>query len=85
MLHDLANDLRRLLAGGKGTDDALSELRASGASTVECIIAVKSLRGCDLAEAKEIVVLSSADLREQHDRLWDELEDAFKKIDDENA
>jgi len=42
MLRDFTKDLRRKLADGKTTDDALAELRASGASIVECIFDVRA-------------------------------------------
>jgi hypothetical protein len=87
MLRDFTKDFRRKLADGKTTDDALAELRASGASIMECIRAVRQFRRCDLAEAKKIVHFSSAwaDMREQHDRFHDELERAVQEISDENA
>jgi hypothetical protein len=87
MLRDFTKDFRRKLADGKTTDDALAELRASGASIVECIVAVRSFRRCDLAEAKTVVHHSPAwaDMREQHDRFHAELEQAAQKITDENA
>jgi hypothetical protein len=81
MFRDFTKDLRQKLAEGKITDDALAELRASGASIIECIFAVRSFRGCDLAAAKQVVHFSSAwaDMREQHDRFHDELEEALRK------
>ena len=87
MLRDFTKDFRRKLADGKATDDALAELRASGASIVECMFAVQRFRRCDLAEAKKIVHFSSAwaDMREQHDRFHDELERAAEETTDENA
>jgi len=87
MLRNFSEDFRRKLADGKTPDEALAELRAAGASIMECIFAVRQFRGCDLAEAKQVVHLSSAwaDLRAQHDRFHDELEAALKQIEDNDA
>ena len=87
MLRDFTKDFRRKLADGKTTDDALAELRASGASIMECIFAVQRFRRCDLGEAKKIVHFSPAwaDMREQQDRFHAELEQAAQEITDENA
>jgi hypothetical protein len=87
MLRDFTKDFRRKLADGKTTDDALTELRASGASIMECIFAVRQFRRCDLFESKKVVHFSPAwaDMREQMDRFHDELERAVQEISDENA
>jgi hypothetical protein len=52
-----------------------------------CIIAVRTFRRCDIAEAKKVVHFSSAwaDQREFQDRLHAELEQAAQEITDENA
>jgi hypothetical protein len=78
MLRDFTKDFRRKLADGKPTDEALAELRTSGASIMECIAAVKSFRRCELAEAKAIVHNSSAwaDIREQNESFHAKLEEA---------
>ena len=55
-----SNDLRQKLAQGRTLDQALSELRTSGASIFDCIASLKTLRRCDLAEAKKIVQSSPA-------------------------
>ena len=75
---DLSSELRKLLAGGASLDTALSQLRANGASIVECIISVRSFRGGDLAEAKRMVELSAAwaDVRALNDQIHAELEAA---------
>jgi len=52
--------LRQKLDDGKKLDDALTELRASGATIVQCIIAVNSCQGCSLNEAKKLVHSSPA-------------------------
>jgi hypothetical protein len=87
MLRDFTIDFRRKLADGKTTDDALVELRASGASIMECIFVVHRFRHCDLGEAKQVVHLSPAwaDMREQHDRFHAELEQAAQEISDDDA
>jgi hypothetical protein len=87
MLRDFTKDLRQKLADGKTTDDALTELRTSGASIMECIFAVRSFRGCDLAEAKKLVHFSSAwaDMREHHEKFHAECEAALNQIADEDA
>ena len=75
---DLSSELRELLGSGASLDTALSQLRASGASIVESIISVRSVRRCDLAEAKRLVHLSRAweDVRGLNDQLHAELEAA---------
>jgi hypothetical protein len=58
--------LRKKLTNGMTFDDALAELRASGASILQCIIAVNLCQRCDLNEAKKLVNSSPAwaDFRE---------------------
>ena len=57
---DYSKDLRRKLADGKSFDVALGELRAAGASIIDCIVSVRSFQRCDIAEAKRMVESSSA-------------------------
>ncbi len=78
---DLSSELRELLGSGASLDTALSQLRANGASIVECIIGVRSVRGCDLAEAKRVVHLSPAwaDVRALNDQFHAELEAAARE------
>jgi hypothetical protein len=52
---DYSKQLRRKLAEGRTFDQALSELRASGASIFDCIASVRAFRKCELAEAKLLV------------------------------
>jgi hypothetical protein len=72
---DYSKDLRRLLADGNTLDQSLAALRAKGVGIIPCISAVKKFRGCDLAEAKEIVHSSSAwaDKREEQEQFYREL------------
>jgi hypothetical protein len=81
---DLSADLRELLVNDSNLDAALATLRANGASIVECIIAVRSVRGHDLAEAKRVVHFSPAwaDMRAQNEQLHAELEAAAREYDD---
>ena len=78
---DLSSELRELLGGGASLDIALSQLRANGTSIVESIISVRSVRGCDLAEAKRLVHLSPAwaDVRALNDQFHAELEAAARE------
>ena len=75
---DLSAELRKLLGSDASLDAALGTLRANGASIVECIISVRSVRGCDLAEAKRVVHFSPAwaDVRAQNEEFQAELEAA---------
>lgn len=57
---DYSKALRRTLAAGKGLDDALAQLRAEGASILDCITSVRAFRRCDLSEAKRVVESSAA-------------------------
>ena len=87
MLIDRSKDLRRMLADGKTLDDSLRELRASGASIMDCIFAVEKIHRRGLADAKQTVHFSPAwaDMRAAHDKFHQELEDLAKKIDDADA
>jgi hypothetical protein len=70
---DLIKQLRRRLAEGVTLDEVLLELRADGASIMDCIKAVKNFRGCDVAEAKRMVNDSSA-WKDVVERTWCEIE-----------
>jgi hypothetical protein len=78
---DLSSELRELLRGGASLDTALSQLRANGASIVESIVSIRSVRGCDLVEAKRLVHLSPAwaDVRALNDQFHAELEAAARE------
>ena len=72
---NFSNQLRNDLASGKTLDEALVLLRASGASVVECIATIRSVRQCALPEAKQFVHDSPAwaDLRERNNKFHEEL------------
>jgi hypothetical protein len=78
---DLSAELRELLHDGANLDAALGSLRANGASIVECIISVRWVRRCDLAEAKRIVHVSPAwaDVMAQNEQFHEELEAAARE------
>jgi ribosomal protein L7/L12 len=73
---DLSTDLRQRLAHGATLDDALAAMRSDGASIVECIVSVRTLRQCDLVEAKRVVEASPAwaDVKARNDDFHKELE-----------
>ena len=52
---DTPDRLRTLIRDGKSVDDALSKLRAEGASPVACAKAAMEVQGIDSAEAKRLV------------------------------
>jgi hypothetical protein len=58
--HNFPEELRHKLLSGKSFDEALGELRASGASISECIKSVRAFHQCDRAEARRVVQSSSA-------------------------
>lgn len=65
----------------ESTDAFLNALRGRGAFEIECIKAIRRLKGCSLGEAKEIVHFSRtfSDRRGMNDRLhedgWQALEE----------
>jgi hypothetical protein len=73
-------DLRKKLANGMTLDDALAELRASGASILQCIIAVNLCRHCGLNEAKKLVNFSPAwaDVREKQEQIQREVDEVAR-------
>ncbi len=78
---DYSRTLRRTLAAGKSLDEALGQLRADGASILDCIATVRAFRSCVLSEAKRIVESSAAwsDVRER-------TEESFRALNkDENS
>jgi hypothetical protein len=78
---DFSKQLRSRLAEGLVLDDALGELRSSGASIIECIAATKRALGCDLGEAKRLVHFSPswADVAKRSEAMWAELEEELDK------
>ena len=87
MLIDRSKDLHRKLADGRTLDDALAELRASGASIMDCIFAVEKFQRCGLAEAKKTVHFSPAwaDMKSGHEKFHQELEDLAREVTDADA
>jgi hypothetical protein len=59
--------MRRTVTAGKSLDQALAQLRAGGASILDCIATVRAFRLCELSEAKRLVESSTAwrDVRER--------------------
>jgi hypothetical protein len=57
---DFSKELQRKLANGKTFDQALAELRMSGASIMDCIASIRNFHKCGLEEAKRRVESSSA-------------------------
>lgn len=80
---DYSNELRQKLADGRKLDEALGELRTAGASMFDCMVSVRTLRRCDLAEAKQVVQASAAwaDYRD----LTEEFVRELSKPDDNNV
>lgn len=79
---DFSNDLRQLMAAGATLDSALGEQRTRGASIVECIVSLRAMRGCDLAEAKRVVHSSPAwaDVMARNERFHEELQAAARDL-----
>jgi hypothetical protein len=77
---DYSKDLRRKLADGRTLDEALTELRAAGASIIDCIVSVRTFRRCEIVEAKQIVEVSPAwsdhrNITDEVLRVWSESDD----------
>ena len=79
---DFGKQLRSLLAEGHVLDAALQKMRSEGASIIECIMATKRVRGCNLAEAKRLIHDSTAwaDVIERTDVMWAELAEELDRI-----
>jgi hypothetical protein len=75
---DYSKALRRIVAAGKSLDEGLGQLRADGASILDCIATVRAFRGCDLSEAKRVVE-SSAAWADVHERT----EESFRALNQE--
>lgn len=57
---DYSEKLRKQLADEMTLDQALAELRTNGASIFDCIVTVRSLKGCSNEEARKLVAGSQA-------------------------
>lgn len=80
---DHSKQLRQKLAGGRTLDQSLSDLRAQGASIFDCIASVRSIRRCDLAEAKLVVQSSSA--WSDHREITAEVLETWTRNDDKSC
>ena len=71
-----SKQLRDKLANSKSLDNALLELRAEGASILQCVAAVENVQKCGLAQANRLVHFSPAwaDMRAANEKLHEELE-----------
>ncbi len=78
---DFSKHLRSQLVGGTTLDTALRDLRVLGASIIECIVATKKVRGCDLVEAKRLIHDSRAwaDVTERTNAMWAELTEGTRQ------
>jgi hypothetical protein len=74
MTRRFVQQLRTLCESGKTIDQALFDLRASGASIIECIVALREYKDCSIIEAKRFIHHSDAwrDVAEPTDKMWDE-------------
>ena len=84
-MYRFVQPFRRKLAEGRTTDEALAELRAEGASIIECIVAVRSFRRCELVEAKTLVHSSAAwaDVKAMNEKFQADLEQAVEFLETE--
>ena len=80
---DYSNQLRQKLAEGRTLHQALSDLRAGGASIFDCIASVRSFRRCDLAEAK--LVVQSSPVWSDHREITAEVLETWAKHDEERS
>jgi hypothetical protein len=80
---DYSERLRETLAAGMTLDESFSNLRRNGASIFDCIVSVRSLQHCTIADAKRLVESSTtwSDHRNATENLLHELSEA----DDRNA
>ena len=79
---DFSKLLRSELASGKVLDEALATLRADGASKVNGIKTLLSVRQYSLAEAKRVVHQSTAwaDTRQRDEAIWDEIISGHEEV-----
>ncbi|MGN9814477.1 hypothetical protein ACTMUQ_03900 [Streptomyces sp. SD11] len=72
---DVLAESAAALRDGKSLDEVLTDLRSQGFGVIDSIKAVRRLRSCSLAEAKQIVHFSEAwkDMRETHDAFHGDL------------
>jgi hypothetical protein len=82
-MSDFGEQVVRKLEEGESFDQIFSELRAGGASPVDCISAVQAALKCDLAAAKKLVhnSVAWADRKDEHDQLQSPVADALWKTD----
>jgi hypothetical protein len=80
----LENGACDMQARGAPSEEILAYLRSNGASILESMRILKNVLGLSLAEAKQIVHFSEtwSDMRDEHDRIHDVLEDVVKAISD---
>jgi len=83
---DFSHDLLRHLRNGEDIDSSLSKIRTEGATIIDSIKAIRTVRGCDLREAKQLAHDSRAwaDLKEQHARLHEDLDRLAQELDRED-
>ena len=74
-MNDFLEKCAKMLSDGESLEKVLSLLRKSGYSRAQSIKVVMKLMDCGLAEAKQIVHLSStwSDLRDSTNRFHDSL------------
>jgi len=80
---DYSKDLRRKLASGSTLDQAFTELRAMGASIIDCVVTVRSYHRCTIEEAKRIV--ESSPVWSDHRNATEEFLSELSKTDDHAA
>lgn len=78
----LINKCQQLFAQGQSTEEVLIFLRSKECSKVESIVIISKIFGIDLQAGKEMVHNSNtwSDLREQHEKLHESLDESLRKI-----
>ncbi len=80
---DHSKQLRQKLAEGRTLEEALSDLRASGASIFDCVASVRSFRRCGLAEAK--ILVQSSPAWSDHREITTEVLEVWAKLDEKSS
>jgi ribosomal protein L7/L12 len=79
--HELVRQAKDMIQGGEDFEEVVALLKRRNVSKVWSAKILSDAAGVSLEEAKDIVHMSRAwaDLREEHDRFHDEVEQAIRE------